>query len=89
VYRREKTLERLTREYTQACDRAGLRCDITPTWDLETDLGSAFAAAHPEAAERVMDSREHLLARYDDCHGPGHEAGLVVIQLHEAAAGEG
>ena len=89
VYRAEKTLERLTREYTQVCDRAGLRCDVSPNWGLETDLGAAFAEAHPEAAERVMASREHLLARYDDCHGPGHEAGLVVIELHKAEYGEG
>ena len=89
VYRAEKTLERLTREYTQVCDRAGLRCDVSPAWGLETELGSAFTAAHPDAAERVMASREHLLARYDDCHGPGHEAGLVVIQLRKRAAGEG
>ena len=87
VYRAEKTLERLTREYTQVCDRAGLECEVSPTWELETGLGSAFAEAHPEAAAKVMDAREHLLARYDDCHGPGHEAGLVVIQLRDSGAG--
>ena len=86
VYRAEKTLERLTREYTQVCERAGLRCEVSPDWGLETDLGEAFAEAHPDAAERVMASREHLLARYDDCHGPGHEAGLVVIQLRDTAS---
>ena len=35
----------------------------------------------PTVAERVLDAREHLLARYDDCHGADHEAGLVVIGL--------
>lgn len=87
VYRAEKTLERLTREYTQVCDRAGLECEVSPTWELETGLGSAFAEAHPEAAAKVMDAREHLLARYDDSQGPGHEAGLVVIQLRNSGAG--
>jgi hypothetical protein len=87
VYRAEKTLERLTREYTQACDRAGLECEVSPTWELEKGLGSAFAQAHPVAAAKVMAAREHLLARYDDCHGPGHEAGLVVIQLRDPEAG--
>jgi hypothetical protein len=87
VYRAEKTLERLRREYTQVCDRAGLECEVSPTWELETGLGSAFAEAHPEAAAKVMDAREHLLARYDDSQGPGHEAGLVVIQLRDSGAG--
>jgi len=80
-------LERLRREYTQVCDRAGLECEVSPTWELETGLGSAFAEAHPEAAAKVMDAREHLLARYDDSQGPGHEAGLVVIQLRDSGAG--
>jgi len=87
VYRAEKTLERLTREYTQVCDRAGLACEVSPTWELETGLGSAFAEAHPGAAAKVMAAREHLLARYDDCHGFGHEAGLVVIQLRDPGVG--
>jgi hypothetical protein len=89
VYRAEKTLDRLTREYSQVCNRAGLQCEIAPTWGLETELGAAFAAAHPDAAEKVMASKDHLLARYDDCHGPGHDAGLVVIQLRKGAAREG
>ena len=87
VYRAEKTLERLTREYTQVCDRVGLECEVSPTWEMETGLGSAFVEAHPVAAAKVMAAKEHLLTRYDDCHGPGHEAGLVVIQLREPGTG--
>jgi len=56
---------------------------------METGLGSAFVEAHPRAAAKVMAAREHLLARYDDCHGFGHEAGLVVIQLRDPGAGVG
>ena len=87
VYRAEKTLERLTREYILVCDRAGLTCEVSPTWEMETGLGSAFVEAHPVAAAKVMAAKEHLLTRYDDCHGPGHEAGLVVIQLREPGTG--
>jgi hypothetical protein len=89
VYRAEKTLERMTREYIQVCDRAGLACEVSPTWEMETGLGLAFVEAHPEAAAKVMLAREHLLARYDDCHGPGHEAGLVIIQLRDPETGTG
>jgi hypothetical protein len=89
VYRAEKTLERLTCEYTRVCDRAGLECEVSPTWEMETGLGSAFVEAHPGAAAKVMAAREHLLARYDDCHGPGHEAGLVIIQLRDSETGIG
>ncbi len=81
VYRTEKTLDRLTHEYAQVCNQAGLRCDVSATWEMATEIGAAFTEAHPKEAEKVMASKEHLLARYNDCHGPGHEAGLVVIQL--------
>ena len=81
VYRSESTLERRRREYLAACERAGLECRVSAEWELESELGHAFAGSHPEMAKKILDAREHLLARYDDCHGPGHEAGLVVIRL--------
>ena len=81
VFRDERGFEKTSGEYRAACRRAGRPCDVSPRWDLGSPLGEAFAAAHPTVAERVLDAREHLLARYDECHGADHEAGLVVIGL--------
>ena len=81
VFRDERAFEKAASEYRAACSRAGRPCDVSPRWDLGSPLGEAFAAAHPRVAERVLDAREHLLARYDECHGADHEAGLVVIGL--------
>jgi hypothetical protein len=81
VYRAEKTLERVRREYLAVCERAGLECEVSDRWDLDSDLAREFTQRHSETADKIIQAREHLLARYDDCHGPGHEAGLVVIKL--------
>ena len=81
VSRDGKGFDKLRQEYVQVCQRAGLRCDVSPQWDLESPLGSLYAEREPRAAEQVLGAKDHLLARYDDCHGPGHEAGLVVIVL--------
>ena len=81
VFRDERAFEKAASEYRAACTRAGRACDVSPRWDLGSPLGEAFAAAHPRVAERVLDARDHLLARYDECHGADHEAGLVVIGL--------
>ena len=81
VYRSDRAYERLRREYVAACASAGAECDVTGAWELESDVGLRFTAAHEAAASKIIDAEEHLLARYDDCHGPGHSAGLVVIAL--------
>ena len=81
VFRDEPGFEKTAGEYRAACGRAGRPCDVSPRWDLDSPLGEAFAAAHPAVAEPVLDAREHLLARYDECHGAEHAAGLVVIGL--------
>ena len=81
VFRSERAFERLRREYAAAAGGAGLRYEVGAAWSLESELGQRFAAAHEDAAASIMDAREHLLARYDDCHGASHEAGLVVIEL--------
>ena len=81
VFKVERTFERIRGEYLKACGQAGMECAIIQDWGLESPLAERFAQAHPDAADKVLRSREHLLARYDDCHGPGHDAGLVVIAL--------
>ena len=81
VFRVEKTFDRLRREYLAVCERAGLECEVSDSWDLDSPLAREFAERHRETAGKIIRAKEHLLARYDDCHGPGHEAGLVLIRL--------
>ena len=81
VFRDGAAFEKTAAEYQTACRRAGRPVDVSRTWDLGSSLGRAFAAAHPAVAAHVLEAREHLLARYDQCHGADHEAGLVVVGL--------
>ena len=83
VYKSASTYEKLRRQYTEVCQRAGLLCGVAPDWTLDSPLGQGFAERDPGVAEKVLESRDHLLARYDDCHGTGHDAGLVVIGLRK------
>ena len=81
VYKSASTYEKLRRQYTEVCQRSGLLCDVAPDWTLDSPLGQGLAEGDPRVADKVLESRDHLLDRYDDCHGPGHDAGLVVIGL--------
>jgi len=81
VFRDDDAFEKTASEYRAACGHAGLPCEVSRSWDLDSALGEAFTTAHPAAAERILDARDHLLARYDECHGTAHDAGLVVIGL--------
>ena len=85
VYRSDRVLERLRRQYLAAAGQADVECVVDPEWSLESEIGQRFAVDDEDAADRIMVCREHLLARYDDCHGPGHEAGLVVMALGPAS----
>ena len=81
AYCSEGAFRREREEYQEICRRGNLRHSITPDWSLDTEVGQAFAAAEPDAASRVLEAREHLLCRIDQCDGPGHDAGLAVIEL--------
>ncbi len=81
AYRSDAAFERLAGEYTSASAAAGLRCEVSRKWTLDTPLGSRFAAEEPDAAAAVMAARDGLLERFDEYHGAGHESGLVVIEL--------
>ena len=81
VSRNAKAFDRLEQEYRRVCHTAGLDCDVSAEWNLDSSLGQRFAEREPAAATKVLEAKDHLLARYDDCHGDGHEAGLVVIGL--------
>ena len=81
VYRSARTFDRIKREYESVCRAAGLECTASEDWDLDSPQGEAFADSEPEVAAKVLQARDHLLSRYDEYDGPGHEAGLVVIGL--------
>ena len=81
VFRTEATFDTIRREYLRVCEDAGLACEVSDEWGLTGPLGEAFAADEPGKAEYILDSYDHLLDRYDEAHGPGHEAGLAIIRL--------
>ena len=83
VYETEKAYEELRGEYARVCGAAGLECAVSRNWTLDTPPGQRFAETEPAAAEKVLASRDHLLRRYDDCHGAAHDSGLVVISLRK------
>ena len=80
-YRSERQYERDRAEFVEVCHRGGLQHVVSEEWTLDTPLGRVFAETEPEASRRILQTREHLLARLDECDGEGHEAGLVVIRL--------
>ena len=81
VFRTEKTFDTMRREYLRVCEEAGLDCEISDEWGFTGPIGEAFAMEEPGKVEDIMESYDHLLDRYDEAHGPGHEAGLAVIRL--------
>ena len=88
-YRSEREYARDRGEFLEVCQRSGLEHSITEEWTLDTPLGRAFTGAEPEVSRRILDARDHLLARLDECDGPGHEAGLVVIKLNRHSREDG
>ena len=67
--------------YRRLADPRGLDFDADTDWRLEGPVGKRFSETEPEAAEMVLDSREHLLERYNSFEDERHEIGLAVIGL--------
>ena len=85
VYKGGASFDRLKQEYVQVCTDAGLENTVNSEWTLDSTLGRRFTEQEQETATKILIAREHLLKRYDECHGPGHEAGLVIIGLGNAS----
>ena len=81
VFRTERTFDTMRREYLRVCEEAGLDCEVSDEWGFTGPISQAFGTDEPEKVEHIMESYDHLLDRYDEAHGPGHEAGLAVIRL--------
>ena len=83
TYKSEKEFNRDKDEYLSISRRAGLESSVTSTWTLDSPLGEEFQKAEPQVSDKIMLARDHLLARLDECDGPGHEAGLVIMKLRD------
>ena len=81
VFQGSRELDKQKGEYSEVCNEAGLAYSISDHWNLDSPLGERFAREAPRASEEVILSEEHLLERYNEWEGPGHEATLLVIQL--------
>ncbi len=80
-YRSEREFRRDRQDFLEICRRGQLQCSITGEWTLDSPQGRAFEEAEPETSRRILLARDHLLRRLDQCDGPGHDAGLVIIRL--------
>jgi len=80
-FQSEKEFNRDKQEYLGVSKRAGLECSVTMDWTLDSPLGAAFRETEPEVSDRILLARDHLLTRLDECDGPGHESGLVIMEL--------
>ena len=81
MFRNAREFAKQKQEYVHVCNRAGLEYSVDDQWTLDSPLGQQLAELSPAASEMVLKSEEHLLKRYNEWDGPGHEAGLVIIGL--------
>ena len=81
TFKSEKEFHRDKQEYLNVCQRAGLEASVTDSWTLDSPLGAQFQEAEPQVSDKILLARDHLLARLDECDGPGHESGLVIMKL--------
>ncbi len=80
-YRSEKQFRRDRQEYLDVAARAQLECAVTQNWVMDTPLGRTFHDAEPDVYDKILEAREHLLTRVNECEGEDHEAGLVLMKL--------
>ena len=67
--------------YERLVSPKDLEMFVSPEWNLDSRLGNSFADREPEAADAILDSHDHLLERYDQFEGFGHQMGLAIINL--------
>ena len=77
VFKTEKGFEELRNQYADAFIKAGLSFSLSSDWSLDNEHGQRFVATDSQSAKMVLKAHDHLLLRYDEVHGEGHEAGLV------------
>ena len=81
VYRNQREFLKRQRQYNEACEKVGMTCVVNEDWILDSEIGWQFTQRHPFASQQVLAFQRHLLSRYNDSEGPGHQAGLVLVKL--------
>ena len=74
----------LKRRYVQVCDRVGVNCSISDGWTLDSSLGRRFSEQEAETGEKILRAKDHLIKRYDEWDGVGHQAALVTVALRHS-----
>ena len=80
-FQSQREFRDLERQYKGACEKVGLSCDVSEEWTLDSEIGTQFIQRHPFASQQILASKEHLLSRYNESEGAGHQAGLMVVRL--------
>ena len=81
VYRNQREFLRQQRKYNEACEKVGLLSEVNEKWTLDSEIGRQFTQMNPFASQQVLASKQHLLSRYNESEGSGHQAGLVLVKL--------
>lgn len=81
VFKTDEKFNKLRKEYESVCSRSGLEYVVNRKWDFDTPLGTLYSTKLPSTTRKILAAKNHLLTRYNACHGPGHDAGLIVIKL--------
>ena len=80
-YVNEKDFDQLKEQYLKVCREANLECSVNHQWDFDSPLGQTFVTMEPGVSEKILLGKEHLLHRYNEWDGPGHQSGLVIIRV--------
>ncbi len=80
-HRTEEEFQEMEALYERLAAPDDLEVDVSPDWRLDSALGESFHQYEPEAADAILDSRDHLLERYDLFEGLGHQMGLAIVKL--------
>ena len=81
AFKSDAEYDSLKHRYLQICDRAGLACDVSDGWALDTPLGRQFSEEEAEVSKSIELAGDHLLGRYDDWEGDGHDGAIVTVAL--------
>ena len=80
-FKTDEELQELHELYERLASPNNLEIYVSPEWSLEGRLGESLCAQEPEAAGAILDSHDHLLERYDQFEGFGHQMGLAIVEL--------
>ena len=84
AFKGDAEYDSLKQRYLRVCEQAGLECDVGDGWVLDTPLGRQFGEEEAEVSESITLAGDHLLRRYDEWEGDGHEGALVTVALRSA-----